>query len=120
MEPGDYLAKDSGVLLLQVTAIEHKRDTTFVYVNGGHNLFCGPAQYDLPLVPLPAKQAADDGKRYTIAGNINEAIDIFATNTALPGIEVGATIAMLNAGGYGASMASNHCMRGTFTEYLLD
>lgn len=120
MEPGDYLAKDAGALLLTVTAIEKKRDTTFVYVNGGHNLYCGPAQYDLPLIPVPLKQGKSDGTKYTIAGNINEAIDIFATNVELPGIQTGDSIALLNAGGYGATMASNHCMRGAFAEYLLD
>lgn len=120
MEPGDYLAKDAGALLLTVTAIEKKRDTNFVYVNGGHNLYCGPAQYDLPLIPVPLKQNPPDGKTYTVAGNINEAIDIFATNIELPGIQVGDGIALLNAGGYGATMASNHCMRGSFAEYLLD
>ena len=120
MEPGDYLAKDAGALLLTVTAIEKKRDTTFVYVNGGHNLYCGPAQYDLPLIPVPLKQMPRDGQTFTIAGNINEAIDIFATQVELPGIQVGDGIALLNAGGYGATMASNHCMRGSFSEYLLD
>jgi diaminopimelate decarboxylase len=120
MEPGDYLAKDAGALLLTITAIEKKRDTTFVYVNGGHNLYCGPAQYDLPLIPAPLKRSAADGKKYTLAGNINEAIDIFARDIELPGIQVGDSLALLNAGGYGASMASNHCMRGSFAEYLLD
>ncbi len=120
MEPGDYLAKDAGALLLTVTAIEKKRDTTFVYVNGGHNLYCGPAQYDLPLIPVPLERRPADGNRYTIAGNINEAIDLFATDVELPGIKVGDGIALLNAGGYGATMASNHCMRGSYAEYLLD
>ena len=55
-----------------------------------------------------------------IAGNINEAIDIFANDVSLPGIQVGESLALLNAGGYGATMASNHCMRGSFAEYLLD
>ena len=33
--------------------------------------------------------------------------------------EEGDFLAFLNAGGYGASMSSNHCMRGGFSEYLI-
>jgi len=36
-----------------------------------------------------------------------------------PELREGDRIAFLNAGGYGASMSSNHCMRGEFTERLL-
>jgi diaminopimelate decarboxylase len=28
-------------------------------------------------------------------------------------------IALINAGGYGSAMASNHCMRGDFVELLI-
>jgi len=28
-------------------------------------------------------------------------------------------LAIVNAGGYGSSMSSNHCMRGEFSEYIL-
>jgi diaminopimelate decarboxylase len=52
----------------------------------------------------------------TIAGNINESIDLWAEDVALPPLREGDTIAFINAGGYGAAMSSNHCMRGEFTE----
>ena len=54
-----------------------------------------------------------------MAGNINEALDIFAAGVPLPGVEAGDYLAFLNAGGYGSSMSSNHCLRGNFAEYLL-
>ena len=38
----------------------------------------------------------------------------------MPPLAEGDRIALLNAGGYGASMSSNHCMRGAFTEAQLD
>ena len=37
----------------------------------------------------------------------------------LPGIAEGDVLALLNAGGYGSASSSNHCMRGSFREYLL-
>lgn len=58
-------------------------------------------------------------KPVTIAGNINEALDIWAHAKPMPELREGDRIAFLNAGGYGAAMSSNHCMRGDFTEMLL-
>ena len=55
----------------------------------------------------------------TIAGNINEALDIWAADQPMPELREGDPVAFLNAGGYGASMSSNHCMRGEFAERLL-
>ncbi|QEP42288.1 hypothetical protein D5085_03540 [Ectothiorhodospiraceae bacterium BW-2] len=37
----------------------------------------------------------------------------------LPPLAEGDYLAMLNIGGYAASMSSNHCMRGEFIERLL-
>jgi diaminopimelate decarboxylase len=52
-------------------------------------------------------------------GNINEAIDILAEDVELPAIAEGDYLALLNAGGCGSASNSNHCKRGTFSEYLL-
>ncbi|AIT81396.1 diaminopimelate decarboxylase [Novosphingobium pentaromativorans] len=122
VEPGDYIAKDAGMLVLPVTDVEIKRDTRFVFVGGGFNLHPEPAFYDLPCEPVPCLLRGDGsapGERVTIAGNINEALDIWAADTLLPPVEEGDFIAFLNAGGYGSAMSSNHCMRGAFTERAL-
>lgn len=119
VEPGDYLVKDAGMLLLEVTNVERKRDTLFVSVDGGFNLHPEPAFYDLPCEPVACVPRGGDTPRVTIAGNINEALDLWAEDVAMPPLEEGDHIALLNAGGYGAAMSSNHCMRGIFTELLI-
>jgi diaminopimelate decarboxylase len=120
IEPGDYLVKDAGVLLLQVTAVERKRDVVYVYVDGGFNTHIEPAFYNLPLHIVPCRQAAySEEQKVTVAGNINESLDVFASEASLPPIEERQYLAFLNAGGYGSSMASNHCLRGRFEERLL-
>ena len=53
------------------------------------------------------------------ANNQDEALDILHGNAILPGLREGDYLAFLNAGGYGSSMSSNHCMRGRFSEYLV-
>ncbi|HEY1721481.1 MAG TPA: SET domain-containing protein-lysine N-methyltransferase [Magnetospirillaceae bacterium] len=122
-EPGDYLVKDAGMLVLSVVDIERKRDTVFVSVDGGFNLAPEPAYYDLPCEPVacvPRSMTPRSWRKVSIAGNINEALDLWAVDHPMPDLREGDRIAFLNAGGYGAAMSSNHCMRGAFTEKLLD
>jgi diaminopimelate decarboxylase len=119
VEPGDYLVKDAGLLVLEVTDVERKRDTLFVSVAGGFNLHPEPVFYDLPCEPIacrPRSQDRADWQTVTIAGNINEASDLWARDKAMPPLAEGDFVAFLNAGGYGAAMHSNHCMRGDFRE----
>ncbi|MDZ3832710.1 MAG: diaminopimelate decarboxylase [Sphingopyxis sp.] len=122
VEPGDYLVKDAGMLVLGVTNVERKRDTLFVSVDGGFNLHPEPAFYGLPCEPVACVPRTADvaaWQRCTIAGNINEALDLWGEDIAMPPFEEGDYIALLNAGGYGAAMSSNHCMRGKFQERLI-
>jgi len=119
IEPGDYLSKDAGVLLLTVNTVEKKAGTLFVGVDGGFNLHPEPAFYSLPLEPVPCVIRDTPARKLTIAGNINEAMDIFAHGIRLPVPSEGDVLAFLNAGGYGAAMSSQHCLRGRFREYLL-
>ncbi|RYD98057.1 MAG: diaminopimelate decarboxylase, partial [Sphingomonadales bacterium] len=121
-EPGDYLVKDAGILLLSVTDVEWKRDTMFVGVDGGFNLHPEPAHYDLPCEPVACVPREADRTRWqpvTVAGNINEALDIWIEDHPMPPLVEDDRIALINAGGYGAAMASNHCMRGAFAELLI-
>ncbi len=119
LEPGDYLVKDAGVLLLEVNTVERKRGTLFVGVNGGFNLHPEPAFYRLPLAPAPCRLRRAPRRAVTIAGNINEALDLLAEGVRLPLPREDDILAFLNAGGYGAAMSSEHCLRGEFQEVLL-
>lgn len=118
-EPGDYIVKDSGILLLEANTVEEKEGTLFVGVNGGFNLHPEPAFYNLPLHIVPCQWRDGPLRKATIAGNINEALDIFLHDIFLPPIHEGDIICFMNAGGYGSAMSSNHCCRGQFEERLL-
>jgi diaminopimelate decarboxylase len=117
-EPGDYLVKDAGALLTEVTQDEVKGGTRFVGVNAGFNLHPEPAHYQRPLHPVPARRAASE-QPATIVGNINEALDVWNEDLLLPAQSPGDILCFLNAGGYGAAMASSHCLRGDFREHWL-
>ena len=119
VEPGDYLVKDIGILLLTVNTVELKKDRVFVGVNAGFNIALEPAVYGLPFQPVSAQERPGPMQKVTIAGHINEALDVFYTDIELSPLEEDDTLVLINAGAYSTSMASNHCMRGEFKEFLL-
>ena len=120
LEPGDFLVKDAGVLIVQVNTIEEKADAKFIGVNGGFNIHSAAAYYHVPFIVAPLTNGSSAARqKATVAGNINEAIDLLAEDVRLPPIQEGDYLALLNTGGYGSASSSNHCMRGTFSEYLL-
>ncbi len=122
LEPGDYLVKDAGALLCEVNTVENKGGVNFAGVDAGLNLQNLWAYYQTPFVVAPLVLREGDGQceTYTVTGNINEAIDVLAEDVVLPRLQEGDFVALLNAGGYGSAAASNHCMRGSYNEYLLD
>lgn len=119
VEPGDFIVKDAGLLVLTAVYVERKRDTTFVGTNGGFNLAMEPAFYGLPCEPVACVIRDGTRQRYTVAGNVNEALDVWAEDIDLHTIVPGDRIALINAGGYAASMSSNHCAHPSAKQMLL-
>jgi diaminopimelate decarboxylase len=111
-EPGDYLAKDTGILLAEVVTVEERAGTTFVGLDVGWNVNCSffIYRYAQELVVCRAAAAART-ERVTVAGHINEAGDLFAEDYPLPPVAEGDIVAILNAGGYHQAMSSTHCLR---------
>jgi diaminopimelate decarboxylase len=119
IEPGDYILKDAGLLLLEKTFVERKKATVFVGVDAGFNIAPEPAYYALPFQPLPLCYDQSPCTPMTVVGNINEALDVWYEQALLPDMSAHRYLALINAGAYSAAMASNHCMRGQFKEFLL-
>lgn len=119
-EPGDYLVKDAGILITQVNTVEEKKGKCFIGIDTGMNMNYEYAYYKMNLEAVPLIAPKNHQKmKATLAGNINEPIDLFAEDKLLPMLKEGDYLALLNSGGYGASTSSNHCMRGDFKEYIL-
>ena len=121
VEPGDYVVKDAGLLLVQVNTVEDKAGTRFVGVNAGLGILNLLAYYRVPdvIAPVTLRHGATC-ERVTISGNINEAMDLLGEDVEIPAPEEGDVLAVINVGGYGSAAASNHCMRGEYREMLLD
>ena len=120
-EPGDYLSKDAAILLGEVVTVEERGGVTFVGLDLGWNVNCAYFIYGYLQEILPA--AAVDAPRtevVTVAGHINEASDVFATDYPMAPVAEGGIVALLNAGGYHQAMSSTHCLRPTGTAIFLD
>lgn len=119
-EPGTLLVADAGVLVARVTAVWNKRGERWVGLDAGQAVNVYAAHYGLELEIVPvADPLAPAVVATQVAGNINEAGDVFARNRMLPPLQEADLVALLPAGAYGSSMASNHCLRGSFAEVLL-
>lgn len=120
-EPGDYLAKDTAILLAEVVTVEERAGTTFVGLDAGWNVNCSYFiyKYAQELVVCRSAAAART-ERVTVAGHINEAGDVFAEDYDLPRVVEGDIVALLNAGGYHQAMSSTHCLRPHAEALYLD
>jgi diaminopimelate decarboxylase len=89
-------------------------------VDAGHAVNLYAAHYGLPMeIAHVARPLAPAVSEYSVAGNINESNDVFAEDVWLPELREGDFLALLPAGAYGSSMASDHCLRGGAAEVAL-
>jgi diaminopimelate decarboxylase len=123
-EPGDYLAKESGILLAEVVTLDERDGVWFAGLDAGFNVAPEHFIYGA-LVPIVLCRAADADPTgtYTVAGNINEGNDLWGEDVRLPELAEGDVLALLLVGAYGRSMHIEHCLRppaGTvaFTERI--
>jgi diaminopimelate decarboxylase len=111
-EPGDYLVKESGILLAEIVTLDERDGVTFAGLDAGFNVAPEPFIYDA-LVPIVLSRAADmkPSRSYTVAGNINEGNDLWGEDIPLPELREGDVLALLLVGAYGRSMHIDHCLR---------
>jgi diaminopimelate decarboxylase len=122
IEPGKYLVGDAGVLLLGVEYVKESYGNIFACVDGGtFNTVPRPAIY-LSAHHEIVNASHIDGQsqaRITVAGNLCETGDVFGRERSMPLPGSGDILAVLCAGAYCRSMASNFNMREIPREILI-
>lgn len=119
-EPGTFIVAAAGILIARVTSVWNKRGERWIGLDAGQAVNVYSAHYGLELeIVVVGRPRAGRAVRCTVVGNINEAGDVFARSRMLPEIAEGELVVLLPAGAYGSSMASDHCLRGEFTERML-
>ncbi len=116
IEPGRYVVAECGVVLGTVHAVKNNGPHRYAGTDIGFTVLARPMLYDAfhdVEIYRDGGQPDDRLMEQTVVGNICESGDILAKDRALPPIEQGDVIAMLDAGAYGWVMAStyNHRLR---------
>lgn len=119
LEPGRSLVGNAGLLLTRVEYLKPGADKNFAIVDAAMNDLMRPALYEAyhDIVAVTPRNAP--ARRYDIVGPVCETGDFlgFARDLA---IEEGDFLALLSAGAYGMSMASNYNSRPRAAEILID
>lgn len=119
LEPGRSLVGNAGLLLTRVEYLKPGEGRNFAIVDAAMNDLMRPALYEAYHDIVAVGQREAPTRRYDIVGPICETGDFlgFARDLA---IEEGDLLALLSAGAYGMSMASNYNSRPRAAEILVD
>ena len=120
VEPGRYLVGDASILLTTVNTVKITPSKKFVGVDAGFNTLIRPTMYGSYHPILVAnKLSAVDKETYDVVGPICESGDALAKDRALPLVDEGDLLAVLNAGAYGFSMSSQYNARPRAAEVMI-
>jgi diaminopimelate decarboxylase len=119
LEPGRSLVGNAGVLLSEVLYMKPGDTKNFCIVDAAMNDLLRPALYDAWMQIVECERAQGEPVRCDVVGPICESGDWLGRDRALA-VVPGAHIAILSAGAYAMSMASNYNTRGRAAEVMVD
>jgi diaminopimelate decarboxylase len=122
LEPGRHLSGNAGILLTQVIYRKERKQHDFLIVDAAMNDLMRPALYESYHEIIPIQEQLNSGvKRKThIVGPVCESSDCFGKNRLLSkDLKEGDYLAILSAGAYGFSMASQYNSRPRPPEVLI-
>jgi diaminopimelate decarboxylase len=119
IEPGRSLVGNAGVCLTEVLYLKPGEQKNFCIVDAAMNDLPRPAMYEAyhQIVPLAPRPGA--GSTWDVVGPICESGDWLGRDRSL-NLKAGDQLAVLSAGAYCMSMASNYNTRGRAAEVLVD
>jgi diaminopimelate decarboxylase len=123
MEPGRSLVGNAGVLLTEVLVLKPggvgEGAKNFCIVDAAMNDLARPAMYQAWLGIAPCHQRADAPLTWDVVGPVCESGDWLGRDRALA-LQPGDLLAVLSAGAYGMTMASNYNTRPRAAEVMVD
>jgi diaminopimelate decarboxylase len=123
LEPGRFLVAQAGALVARVLYRKRNGSKEFLITDAGMNDLIRPALYGAHHEIVPVERPANGGSQNTpmdVVGPVCETGDFFARDRAMPDVQPGALIALLDTGAYAMSIASNYNSRGRAAEVLVD
>ena len=118
IEPGRSLVGNAGVCVTEVLYLKHGEQKNFCIVDAAMNDLPRPAMYEAFHRIQPVSPRADDPVLMDVVGPVCESGDWLGHDRSLA-VQPGDLLAVLSAGAYCMSMASNYNTRGRAAEVLL-
>jgi diaminopimelate decarboxylase len=128
IEPGRFIVGNAGVLLTRVLYIKSTGTKEFAVVDAGMNDLIRPTLYQSYHEIIPVNEGRGDSpnrpmskslKKIDIVGPVCESGDFFALDREMPEVRKGDLLAIMSAGAYGFTMASNYNSRPLPAEALV-
>jgi diaminopimelate decarboxylase len=119
LEPGRFIAANAGILVTRVEYVKHTGKKTFVIVDAAMNDLIRPALYDAWHEIVPVTRRSAPSIKTDVVGPVCESADFFCKDRPLPKVREGDYLALLSAGAYCFSMASNYNTRPLAAEVLV-
>ena len=121
LEPGRAIVGHAGALVARVVDVKRYPDgRQFAVLDAGMSELIRPALYGSFHRIVPVVPRAGSESQWDIVGPICESSDVFARDRRLPDLRVDDLVAVLDAGAYGAVMASNYNRHLLAPEVLVD
>ena len=118
-EPGRALVGNAGVLLTQVQYLKHSTAKNFAIVDAAMNDLMRPALYDAYHAIQAVAPRTGEATNYEVVGPVCETGDFLGHDRSL-NLQEGDVLAIMSAGAYGMSMASNYNTRPRAAEVMVD
>jgi diaminopimelate decarboxylase len=120
LEPGRVLVGNAGILVTRVLYRKDGDHKRFLVVDAGMNDLIRPSLYDAYHDIWPVREK-DGQKPITadVVGPICETGDFLSRDRRVPDTAPGELLAVMSAGAYGFTMASNYCSRLRVPEVMV-
>ena len=119
LEPGRVIIGNAGILITRVLYTKSTPHKRFVIVDAGMNDLIRPALYDSFHAVQPVEMTSSEKVKGDLVGPVCETGDFFAKDREMPSFQPGDLVAVMSAGAYGFSMASNYNSRPRPAEVMV-
>jgi diaminopimelate decarboxylase len=119
LEPGRSLVGNAGVLLTEVLVTKRGAQKNFCIVDAAMNDLMRPALYQATMAIVPCIRRDGEPTVCDVVGPVCESGDWLGRDRALT-VQPGDRLAVLSAGAYAMSMASNYNSRPRAAEVMID
>ena len=119
LEPGRVIIGNAGILVTRALYTKSTSNKRFIIVDAAMNDLIRPALYNSFHAVQPVKRTISDMIKADLVGPVCETGDFFARDRDMPPFEPGDLVALMSAGAYGFSMASNYNSRPRPAEVMV-